>query len=211
MFLFLWTSSSVNCPSMSFAHISVGLKILFLLICSSLYIIDINPLSVITITNILFLFSFFTFLKVSIDKQEFLIWKYQNLSTIYFVWFSFFSSRNPFLSLDQRDIYLHKSVKVAFCHFHSQSNHSWFLCFSELGVEIHFFSQVCNHIFWLHLLNSPSFVPWPALPLLSYRKFPCTYNICFRALHSIPLLNLSITALVQCLNCYSFIIILDIW
>lgn len=41
---------------------------------SSLYITDINPLSVITVTNIIFLFVFFTFLKVSIDKQELLIW-----------------------------------------------------------------------------------------------------------------------------------------
>lgn len=39
--LFTGVSFSVNCPFMSFAHFSIGFEDLFLLICSSLYVIDV--------------------------------------------------------------------------------------------------------------------------------------------------------------------------
>lgn len=56
---------SVKCLFMSFAHFSVW--------WSFSLVFFIYPLSVITVINIIFLSVFFTFLGVSIDKQEFLI------------------------------------------------------------------------------------------------------------------------------------------
>ena len=39
--LFTGVSFSVNCPFMSLAHFSIGFEDFFLLICSSLYVIDV--------------------------------------------------------------------------------------------------------------------------------------------------------------------------